>query len=223
MEGRKDTALGLGERLRSARKARALTLDQAAGALHLEPAILVALEEERFATLGAPVFVRGHLRAYARLLELSEEAVLEAYRAADPTSRELPRVARKLEAPVRQSPGPWLIVAFIVLLLFAVVLTYVAQDEAPPAEPVLITPLDDRAAVQPVPSPFGPAQSPPGSGLPGSPAAPAADSALPAGGSSQVDPAAGPAPAPAAPGVAPGPSPAPASPADQALPGEPVQ
>jgi cytoskeleton protein RodZ len=61
-------SLGIGERLRSARKARALTLEQAAETLHLDESVILALEEERFEALGAPVFVRGHLRAYARLL-----------------------------------------------------------------------------------------------------------------------------------------------------------
>jgi cytoskeleton protein RodZ len=210
MEGHKDTALGLGERLRSARKARALTLDQAASALHLEPAILVALEEERFTALGAPVFVRGHLRAYARLLEMSEEAVLEAYRSADPSSRELPRVARKLEAPVRQSPGPWVIAAFIVLLLFAVVLTYVAQDKAPPTEPVLIDPLENVPA-RPVPSPFVPA---PGTLSP--PTGAESPAVQPGPGEGAVLPAPEPAPEPA-------PAATPEVPADPSLPGETVQ
>ena len=86
VDGKTETTLGLGERLRSARKARALTLEQAAFSLRLEAGILRALEDERFETLGAAVFVRGHLKAYARLLGLSEEATMTAYRAADPNA-----------------------------------------------------------------------------------------------------------------------------------------
>ncbi len=71
-DGNKETALGLGERLRSARKARALTLEQAAFSIRLEASVLRALEDERYEVLGAAVFVRGHLKAYARLLGLSE-------------------------------------------------------------------------------------------------------------------------------------------------------
>src|SRR5690606_40572785 len=96
-ESRTDTALGLGERLRSARKARATTLEQDSQALRIEVPVLRALEENRFDELGAPVFVRGHLRAYAKLLGLSEDTVLAAYRTAVPGSDVPPRVARERE------------------------------------------------------------------------------------------------------------------------------
>ena len=63
--------LGLGERLRSARKARALSVAQVAESLRLEEASVVALEDGRFDAMGAPVFVRGHLKRYAQLVGLS--------------------------------------------------------------------------------------------------------------------------------------------------------
>lgn len=48
--------------------------------LGLNPAIIQALETDDFARLGAPVFVRGYLSRYARLLNLPEQAILERYR-----------------------------------------------------------------------------------------------------------------------------------------------
>ncbi|MCL4721426.1 MAG: helix-turn-helix domain-containing protein [Gammaproteobacteria bacterium] len=125
-DGRTDTALSLGERLRSARKARALTLAQAAEALHLEVEVVRALEEERFAVLGAAVFVRGHLKAYAHLLGLSEEAVLAAYRAADPSSDAPPAMAREREKPLRPVPSPLTILVLIGLALLLVLVFWVA-------------------------------------------------------------------------------------------------
>lgn len=91
---RTDAALPLGARLRSARKARALSLEQAGQLLHLEESMLRAIEEDRFEALGAPVFVRGYLKAYAGLLGLSEESVLDAYRQADPASVLPPKIVR---------------------------------------------------------------------------------------------------------------------------------
>jgi len=115
------TALGLGERLRSARKARALAVSQVAEALHLEESMVLALEEERFEVLGAPVFVRGHLRRYAQLVGLAPDAMLEAYRAAAPESTLPPRLVR----PRAEMPGPrtgswplWLLAAVLVVGLF---------------------------------------------------------------------------------------------------------
>ncbi len=69
-----DTEVGVV--LTRAREQRGLSVEQAAEALHLDEGIVVALEAERFAEIGAPVFVRGHLKAYARLLALDPQPLL---------------------------------------------------------------------------------------------------------------------------------------------------
>jgi len=61
-------AVAIGETLRRARERTGLDVEQAAGRLHVDAAVIRALEEGRFSALGAPVFVRGHLRRYAELL-----------------------------------------------------------------------------------------------------------------------------------------------------------
>jgi cytoskeleton protein RodZ len=134
-------SLTLGQRLRSARKGKALSLDQAAHFLHLEQPVLAALEEERYTEVGAPVFVRGHLRNYARLLELPEEIVLDAYRQADPRAEAPQKIARDLEEPLRSPPGPWAVAVAVVLLLLVAVITYVSRDTAVPAPASAVTPL----------------------------------------------------------------------------------
>jgi cytoskeleton protein RodZ len=48
--------------------------------LGLNPTLIQAIESDDFARLGPPVFVRGYLSRYARLLNLPEAAVLERYR-----------------------------------------------------------------------------------------------------------------------------------------------
>ncbi|MDX1656275.1 MAG: RodZ family helix-turn-helix domain-containing protein [Candidatus Competibacteraceae bacterium] len=70
----------LGERLARVREARGLTVREAAMRLAIDPAVLEALEAERFQELGAPIYVRGYLVRYARLLELPEQPLVEAYR-----------------------------------------------------------------------------------------------------------------------------------------------
>ena len=134
LDGKNDTALGLGERLRSSRKARALTLVQAAFALRLEPAVLQALEDERFEALGAAVFVRGHLKAYSKLLGLNEEAALAAYRVADPNADLSPKVTRELEKPMTTAPGPLAIAAAVGIVVLAILVLYVLSSGDPPAE-----------------------------------------------------------------------------------------
>lgn len=66
----------IGTRLTAARTAAGLTTAAAAARLRCDETLLVALEAERYADIGAPVFVQGHLRRYADLLGLPAEALL---------------------------------------------------------------------------------------------------------------------------------------------------
>ncbi len=67
---------GPGQLLRQAREAQGLAIAQVAAELHLGENQIDALESERFELIGAPVFVRGHLRNYASLLKLDSEQLL---------------------------------------------------------------------------------------------------------------------------------------------------
>lgn len=164
--------LGLGERLRSARKARAISVAQAAEALRLEEPSLIALEEERFDVLGAPVFVRGHLRRYAELVGLSPDAVLDAYRASVPSSDELPKLVRPREQQADAlSVGPWLywVGAVLVVLAIGFVLWRGSGEPPPgaatPAMPAAVPPAPPAQPPLPQPPPVQPppaAPPPPG-------------------------------------------------------------
>ena len=75
-------AVGCGEQLRQARQAAGLSLEEVAGRLHMPLQVVAALEEERWERLGAPVFVRGQLRSYARLLGVNLDGLLQQARIA---------------------------------------------------------------------------------------------------------------------------------------------
>ncbi len=165
-DGNKETALGLGERLRSARKARALTLEQAAFSIRLEASVLRALEDERYEALGAAVFVRGHLKAYARLLGLSEEAILAAYRASDPNADAPPTVTRQLEKPLTTPPGPIAIGLAVAFAIVAMLVLYAISGGPPPVpktEPALeLSPTVETVPILPT-EPLAAAPVPPDS------------------------------------------------------------
>lgn len=140
------SGLGLGERLRSARKARALSLEQVAESLHLDENVVLALEDERYESFGAPVFVRGHLRAYARLVGLSTESVLEAYAKAEPDNDGVSPIITRDTAGHSVSVNPvtwgfWSMVALVGLVLAG----YVLLDDAP--APVAVTPVIESERV----------------------------------------------------------------------------
>ena len=71
---------GCGERLRRAREAAGLRLEDVAERLKMPVRVVRSLEEEDWSRLGAPVFVRGQLRSYSRLLGLGTATTIEAAR-----------------------------------------------------------------------------------------------------------------------------------------------
>lgn len=70
---------GPGEALRNARTAGGYTLEDVERETRVAQRYLTAIEEEDTAALPAPVYTRGFLRAYARLLGLDPEALLEQF------------------------------------------------------------------------------------------------------------------------------------------------
>jgi cytoskeleton protein RodZ len=68
---------GIGQRLRKAREEAGMSLAEASAKLKMQTHIVEALEREDWVKLGAPVFVRGQLRSYAKLLGLPADAIVD--------------------------------------------------------------------------------------------------------------------------------------------------
>ena len=66
----------LGEEFRRAREARGQTISDVAERLHIRSVYLTAIEDEDWAAIGAPVYIRGFMRTYARYLGLDPEAAV---------------------------------------------------------------------------------------------------------------------------------------------------
>jgi cytoskeleton protein RodZ len=73
----------IGERLRAGRERSGLSIAAAAEKLHLDPKVIEALEADRFAELGASVYVRGHLRRYADFVGEPGAELVNSYSARD--------------------------------------------------------------------------------------------------------------------------------------------
>ena len=67
---------GCGVRLAQAREAAGLTHEDISARLKIAVRVIRALESDDWSPLGAPVFARGQLRSYARLLKLDIESEL---------------------------------------------------------------------------------------------------------------------------------------------------
>ncbi len=83
---------GIGERLRRARIEAGLDVPEVSRRLRMPVRVIEALEAEDWASLDAPVYIRGQLRSYARLLKVQiDDSVPIAARVAVEPSRLQPR------------------------------------------------------------------------------------------------------------------------------------
>nr|WP_244664093.1 RodZ domain-containing protein [Xanthomonas phaseoli] len=95
--------------MREAREAAGLSVDEVAGKLRMPARVVHALEQEDWQRLGAPVFVRGQLRSYARLLQVDLEPLLRQATIAPIEPVKLvshthtPRARRILESTARKA------------------------------------------------------------------------------------------------------------------------
>ncbi len=70
---------GPGSRLRQARLSKGLEMSRVAAQLHLSDAMVEALEKDDYDSLPSPVFVRGYLKNYTRLLGIDSQSVLDDF------------------------------------------------------------------------------------------------------------------------------------------------
>lgn len=108
----------IGKQLREARERLGLGVSQAAEQLHVDEKVIDALETGRFKAIGAPVFVRGHLRHYANLLgEPSASGRYESLTQAPPDLTAVPNLPAQRTTPRKL----WPLVLFAVILVLAAV------------------------------------------------------------------------------------------------------
>lgn len=110
----------VGESLRAQRRQQGVSLYQAAQELRIDPAVLRAIEADDFSMLGAPVYIKGHLRKYAALLGLSPQSVFDAYARTHELSESTPVVNRAIDPGRPHKSGYWLRVIAVLLVIVAI-------------------------------------------------------------------------------------------------------
>ncbi len=90
-----------GTMLREARESKGLSLSDMAAMTRIPKTMLSHLESDRFEEYEAEVFVRGHLRNYARELRLDPEAILHAYERVTGKLQNSPKVEERKRISLR--------------------------------------------------------------------------------------------------------------------------
>jgi cytoskeleton protein RodZ len=123
-----------GARLRSEREAQGISHQQAAESLNLDTMVLAHLEANDFAALGAPVFVKGHLRRYTTMLGLDEDEIVALYEHSKQQLGEPSLVPKsRLEmTPARGKPRwPWVVGGAATFFIFSALVAYLAEHGLP--------------------------------------------------------------------------------------------
>lgn len=116
-------ARSIGERLRAGRERSGFSVPAAAEKLHLDPKIIEALEADRFAEVGASVYVRGHLKRYADFVGEPGAELVSMYstresRANAPDLTQVPQAERR--ANPRRLVTPLIALGAAAVLLAAI-------------------------------------------------------------------------------------------------------
>jgi len=145
---------GFGATLAAARESRGLTVAAVAERLKLTPRQIEALEAEDWSGLPDPVFVRGFVRNYARIVGVAPEDLMPAVSSVE-------AVTKTITAPsagVRLGSSPvarWLLLPLLLVILFVTVVvglyTWLRQGEHALLPAQTAVPAEHAASVPPVP------------------------------------------------------------------------
>jgi len=139
--------------LQAAREARGVSLHQLAVELHVSDSVIAALEKGDYRVVGEPVFIRGHLRNYARALGLPEADVLANY---DQTQHKPAPVAvvpvphtGRLDTRTREWSARAGTAAVVVVLLVLAITWWLRRPEVPAGQQVGTVPAAASVATPP--------------------------------------------------------------------------
>jgi cytoskeleton protein RodZ len=197
-----DTLASVGQILREAREAQGMSLDDAAMRLRLMHRQVAAMEADDFESLGQPVFARGFVRNYSRLLGLAPEDLLARMQGAPAEQAAVTQSESPLPSSWLTSPWPILLLLGLLVVVAVPVALYlwlnsdvddgpdkrapsVAQTRSVPAVVPAPVAAPTDAALQPelvepgvLPAPAAATDAPAEATAPAAPATPVASGVL---------------------------------------------
>ncbi|WP_454782386.1 helix-turn-helix domain-containing protein [Legionella sp. WA2022007384] len=135
-----------GEQLASIREQKGYTVEYVANKLHLRARIIELIESNEFHLLPEPVFVKGYLRAYAKLLGTSPEPYLaifnEQFVVEKKSDRALLWQQSKRESHKAEHIIRWFTILFALGVIVAVGIWWQKNRDTQQVFPAKSTPVD---------------------------------------------------------------------------------
>ncbi len=133
--------------LAEARQAKNLTKEHIAGKLHLRVAIIDQLEADDYQNMPEPVFIKGYLRAYAKLLGIDPEPLLLNFKASFKEEQKFEKALwqSKRESHMAEHAIKWIAVVFALGVIIAVsIWWHTNKDNETYLSPTLQTSSNDK-------------------------------------------------------------------------------
>jgi len=150
----RNIAQAVGAVLRERREELGYDLDAIGEALRIKPVYLAALEQGRAQDLPGPTYAIGFIRAYAQLLDLDADRILDDYKAECADVHARPDLSLPLALDARSLPrGPILLVGVILAACGYGTWYYLATGERSRPERIAAVPAELQRATQDTPAP----------------------------------------------------------------------
>jgi cytoskeleton protein RodZ len=153
-----DAVMSIGARLRKERELKNLSVQQVAEKLFLDVHVVEKLEANNYEDLPQPIFVRGYMRNYAKLLDIPQESILEDFNRMNqvPASTPHPKTEKNEEAVTSLHdlwPKIGILVITILMALFALWIFYPNTNPENAVEPMVENPQPEPNDLSLVPPP----------------------------------------------------------------------
>lgn len=120
-----------GAQLSAVRRAKGLSIEYVATQLHLRVCVIELIEADDYVNLPDPVFVKGYLRAYSKLMDVNPDPFIEIFnrhfcveRQSDKALWQSRRESSRAERSIR-----WLTALFGIFVLIAVAIWWYKSQE----------------------------------------------------------------------------------------------
>ncbi len=142
-----------GQYLAKVREAKGITQEYVAGKLHLRTQVVHLLETDAYENLPQPVFIQGYYRAYAKLLGIDPQPILDQYNLLRVPETKIERILRQRdrEPGLRSLQLTLILVGLMVMMLIGAFFWWNhSQQDSKPTLPTLTQnkkPVQETAAL----------------------------------------------------------------------------
>ena len=123
----------VGDKLRQARESMGLSISDVSSLLHISDEYVHALENNQFDVMPAPIYVKGYIRNYAKLLQIEGEELIQGYTQLMQDSGNIVRTSEELVSLSPELPKSlelrWIGFGALILVLVIVFVSFSTENK----------------------------------------------------------------------------------------------